>query len=247
MLKRDYEAVNKDNNFIYNDIVPSFGTLEPPGKATLAKAAPFTSPAANFQDIFSALMPLAVTQAMSSFTAKKDELVAAELERMREATQSLNRWENHWCGGEALSQHIPCQRFPSPFLFINPLFLTPISLPPLPSPPPPSSPPLPPLPFLPSSLVTQLPSQQEPSSGHRRHGQRRTAREPEGEGSFGARGRRHCQRGREAQRSAGTPPEEQRDPRRGGWGGSIILAVGAVLTWFWDCLHELHVVPPTRV
>ncbi len=48
-LKRDHEAVNKDNNFIYNDRVPDFATLEPPGKATLAKAAKFSSPASNFQ------------------------------------------------------------------------------------------------------------------------------------------------------------------------------------------------------
>ena len=62
-VKRDYEAANKDNNFIYNDLVPEFGTLEPPGKATLAKPTPFTSPSANFVDLFASLVPLAVSQA----------------------------------------------------------------------------------------------------------------------------------------------------------------------------------------
>lgn len=63
-VKRDYEAVNKDNNFIYNDLVPDFGTLEPPGKATLAKPVQFTSPAANFVDLFASLVPLAVSHAL---------------------------------------------------------------------------------------------------------------------------------------------------------------------------------------
>ena len=64
MVKKDYEAANKDNNFIYNDLVPDFGTLEPPGKATLAKPLPFTSPAPNFVDLFANLVPLAVSQAL---------------------------------------------------------------------------------------------------------------------------------------------------------------------------------------
>ena len=63
-MKRDHEAANKDNNFIYNDLVPDFGTLEPPGKATLAKPIQFTSPAANFVDLFTTLVPLAVSQAL---------------------------------------------------------------------------------------------------------------------------------------------------------------------------------------
>ena len=63
-VKRDYEAANKDNNFIYNDLVPDFGTLEPPGKATLAKPVQFTTPAANFVDLFASLVPLAVSQAL---------------------------------------------------------------------------------------------------------------------------------------------------------------------------------------
>ena len=89
-LKRDYEAANKDNNFIYNELVPDFGTLEPPGKATLAKPVQFTNPASNFQDLFKDLMPLAVNEAVSTYNAKKESLINAELEKIREATHLLN-------------------------------------------------------------------------------------------------------------------------------------------------------------
>jgi len=86
------KAVNKDNNFIYNDLVPDFGTLEPPGKATLAKPVQFTSPAPNFVDLFSGLLPLSVSQAMGAYNAKRDELIGAELEKLREATHYLNEY-----------------------------------------------------------------------------------------------------------------------------------------------------------
>lgn len=89
-MKRDYEAVNKDNNFIYNELVPDFGTLEPPGKATLAKAVQFSSPASNFQDLFKDLMPLAVNDAVNAYNAKKESLINAELEKIRQATYTLN-------------------------------------------------------------------------------------------------------------------------------------------------------------
>lgn len=91
-MKRDHEQANKDNNFIYNDLVPDFNTLEPPGKATLAKAVQFTSPAPNFQDLFKDLMPLAVSQAMSAYNTKKEEFVTTELERLRDATHNLNEY-----------------------------------------------------------------------------------------------------------------------------------------------------------
>jgi programmed cell death 6-interacting protein len=89
-VKRDFEQANKDNNFIYNDLVPEFNTLEPPGKATLAKSVQFTSPASNFQDLFKDLMPLAVSQAVAAYTSKKDSLITAEIEKLREATAGLN-------------------------------------------------------------------------------------------------------------------------------------------------------------
>lgn len=89
-IKRDYEQVKKDNEFIYNDLVPDFNTLEPPGKATLAKSAQFTSPAANFMDLFKDLMPLSVNQAVNAYTGKKESLVGGELERLKGATNALN-------------------------------------------------------------------------------------------------------------------------------------------------------------
>jgi programmed cell death 6-interacting protein len=90
MVKRDYEGANKDNNFIYNDLVPDFGTLEPPGKAILAKPIPFTSPAGNFVDLFVNLVPLAVSQALQAYGTKKDDLVNTECEKLRAATAELN-------------------------------------------------------------------------------------------------------------------------------------------------------------
>ena len=91
-LKRDCEAVEKDNNFIYNDRVPDFGTLEPPGKATVAKSIQFQSPAINFLDLFASLVPLPVSRALSAYNAKKDALVSEELEKIRSATSNLNEY-----------------------------------------------------------------------------------------------------------------------------------------------------------
>lgn len=89
-LKRDVEAVEKDNNFIYNDRVPDFGTLEPPGKASVAKTIQFQSPASNFLDLFATLVPLPVSRALSAYNGKKDALVNGELDKLRNATSKLN-------------------------------------------------------------------------------------------------------------------------------------------------------------
>ena len=97
-LKRDHEAVNKDNNFIYNDLVPDFGTLEPPGKAILAKPVQLSSPAPNFVDLFSSLMPLSVNQAIGAYDGKRETLVNGELDKLREATHALNEYVvSHSC------------------------------------------------------------------------------------------------------------------------------------------------------
>lgn len=89
-LKRDYEAAKKDNNFIYNDRVPNFSTLEPPGKAAIAKPIQFQSPSPNFIDIFAHLVPLPVSKALTTYNNRKDSIVNEELEKLRQATSALN-------------------------------------------------------------------------------------------------------------------------------------------------------------
>jgi programmed cell death 6-interacting protein len=89
-LKKDFESVEKDNNFIYNDRVPDFGTLEPPGKASVAKTIQFESPASNFLDLFAHLVPLPVSRALTAYNDKKQALVAGEMEKLSSATHNLN-------------------------------------------------------------------------------------------------------------------------------------------------------------
>ena len=85
--KPDLEQANKDNN---SNLVPDFTTLEPLEKLMLAKSVQFTSPAANFHDLFRDLVPPAVSEAVCAYSSKKDTLVTAEVEKLREATRALN-------------------------------------------------------------------------------------------------------------------------------------------------------------
>lgn len=81
----------KDNDFIYNEIIPDVKSLENPGKAQLAKALPFTTPLSpNSKDLFADLVPVALHQAVAAADARKNEIVNSEVMRLREATQSLN-------------------------------------------------------------------------------------------------------------------------------------------------------------
>ncbi|XP_031617798.1 programmed cell death 6-interacting protein [Contarinia nasturtii] len=89
--QRHLTESKKDNDFIYNEIIPDVKTLEGPGKAQLAKASAFTTPLSpNSKDLFADLVPVALHQAISASDARKNEIVNGEVMRLRESTQNLN-------------------------------------------------------------------------------------------------------------------------------------------------------------
>ncbi|GBM16713.1 Programmed cell death 6-interacting protein [Araneus ventricosus] len=90
-MTHNYDEVKKDNDFIYHARIPDAKSLPPIGKAALAKHLPpgdKLNP--NSEDMFSALLPIAVQQAVSAFDLRKMEIVNREKERMQSETQMLN-------------------------------------------------------------------------------------------------------------------------------------------------------------
>ncbi|XP_017877925.1 programmed cell death 6-interacting protein [Ceratina calcarata] len=89
--QRNLTEVKKDNDFIYHERIPDIKSLEPVGKASVAKL--ITMPevfSANFKDLFADLLPVSVHQAMSSYDVRRNELVNSEISKLREMTQVLN-------------------------------------------------------------------------------------------------------------------------------------------------------------
>ncbi|XP_077563185.1 programmed cell death 6-interacting protein-like protein AliX [Haemaphysalis longicornis] len=86
-----YEDVKKDNDFIYHARVPEIRGLPPIGKAVLAKPLPVPEKfSPSGQDLFSALLPVSVSQAVQKFEVRKTEIVNGEIARLRQQTQYLN-------------------------------------------------------------------------------------------------------------------------------------------------------------
>lgn len=89
--QRNLIESKKDNDFIYNELVPDIKTLDGPGKAQLAKALPPSFPLTpNLKDLFEDLVPVAIHQAVVASDARKNEIVNIEVMKLREATQTLN-------------------------------------------------------------------------------------------------------------------------------------------------------------
>lgn len=89
--QRNLAEAKKENDFIYNASIPSADALETSGKFQLAKALPLASPmSSSFKDLFSDLVPVALQQAMNACDSQKNEIVNAEVMKLRDATQTLN-------------------------------------------------------------------------------------------------------------------------------------------------------------
>lgn len=89
--QKNLADAKKENDFIYNAVIPDALNLEHSGKFQLAKAASITSPiSSNFKDIFADLVPVALQQALQACDAQKSEIVNAEIMKLRDSTQTLN-------------------------------------------------------------------------------------------------------------------------------------------------------------
>ncbi|XP_076302882.1 programmed cell death 6-interacting protein-like protein AliX [Lasioglossum baleicum] len=89
--QRNLTEVKKDNDFIYHERIPDIKSLEPVGKASVAKLIPMPEVfSSNFKDLFADLLPVNVHQAVSSFEVRRNELVNSEISKLREMTQILN-------------------------------------------------------------------------------------------------------------------------------------------------------------
>lgn len=89
--QRNLVEAKKENDFIYNASIPSADSLETSGKFQLAKALPLSTPLSlNFKDVFADLVPVALQHAINACDSQKNEIVNAEVMKLRDATQTLN-------------------------------------------------------------------------------------------------------------------------------------------------------------
>ncbi|OWA53599.1 Programmed cell death 6-interacting protein [Hypsibius exemplaris] len=92
IIQRDEAAARKDNDFIYHARIPDVQSLQPIGRASLAKQVPPTFPlsAEKFVDLFGALVPVAIQQSVSAHNTRKADLINREVANLREQTQLMN-------------------------------------------------------------------------------------------------------------------------------------------------------------
>nr|XP_006635761.1 PREDICTED: programmed cell death 6-interacting protein isoform X1 [Lepisosteus oculatus] len=90
-ISRALTAAKKDNDFIYHDRVPDLKDLDSIGKAALVKATAINVPMCQkFTDLFEKMVPMAVQQAVSTYSQRKSEIVNRLIGQMREATNLCN-------------------------------------------------------------------------------------------------------------------------------------------------------------
>ncbi|KAL7069577.1 hypothetical protein ACQ4LE_011039 [Meloidogyne hapla] len=91
LIKKSLESAVKDNDFIYHEKIPDFKSLPPLQKICLAKPSTISGPISpRFKDLFESLVPVSVQNALSTFEARKNDVVNIDVSRMREYNQLMN-------------------------------------------------------------------------------------------------------------------------------------------------------------
>ncbi|KAK7067282.1 Rhophilin, Rho GTPase binding protein [Halocaridina rubra] len=89
--QRALDDAVKDNDFIYHERIPEVKSLAAIGKAPVAKLTSVPDKfSTTFTDLFESLVPVSVQQAIVSYDVRKQEIVSAEIGKLRESTQLLN-------------------------------------------------------------------------------------------------------------------------------------------------------------
>lgn len=90
-VERALVDAKKDNDFIYHERIPDVKTLGSIGRAAVVKA---TAVPEKFlpgeKELFEALMPVHIHQAMAAYELRKQELVGKELQRLKDGTNMMN-------------------------------------------------------------------------------------------------------------------------------------------------------------
>ncbi|KAM7537810.1 hypothetical protein Aperf_G00000075938 [Anoplocephala perfoliata] len=91
-VEKTRDRAKKDNDLIYHEIVPDVKTLNPIGVAVVAKKLPVEFPLGGKppKDLFKTLVPIQVYNATQVAEGVKRQMVGAELQRLREATDTCN-------------------------------------------------------------------------------------------------------------------------------------------------------------
>ncbi|CAF2574960.1 unnamed protein product [Rotaria sp. Silwood2] len=92
-ITKAVDAARKDNDFVYHERLPDPKSLETILAQPVAKPLPVTFPITpDFRDLFASLVPIALNNALASFSSKRAEIMNIEINRLREATNVLNAY-----------------------------------------------------------------------------------------------------------------------------------------------------------
>jgi len=90
-VERALTDAKKDNDFIYHERIPDVKSLATIGRAAVVKPAALPEKfMPGEKELFEALMPVHIHQAMAAYEVRKQELVGKEMHRLKESTNTMN-------------------------------------------------------------------------------------------------------------------------------------------------------------